>query len=103
MIFNREEILEVGLYDTAYKVASDFDLVLKLAQIGKVLRIPDILSEIEPGGISNSLINLVHTEKQAIRKNLFKRKYYYQFLGMLWTQMVRTKMRIRSLSKTFWF
>jgi glycosyltransferase involved in cell wall biosynthesis len=67
MLFRTATLIKLGGFDTSFKLASDFGLVLKLLQEYKGLRIDQVYASIEPGGRSDQGINLVHREKHKIR------------------------------------
>jgi glycosyltransferase involved in cell wall biosynthesis len=95
MIFNKQAVIESGGYGTFFSLASDFELVLKLAFYGGVLRVPTILTTIEPNGASHMNIQEVLREKQLIRQLYFKKNKIYILLGLLWTAAVKFKIIFR--------
>ena len=101
MVFNRKEILSLAGFSTAYKLSSDFDLVLKLLSKSKGKRIQEVISVIEPNGISSKYISVVLREKQNIRKSHFGEFSSNSLLGYFWTLAVRFKIGLRRLSSVF--
>jgi glycosyltransferase involved in cell wall biosynthesis len=99
MIFNRQAVIESGGYSTFFSLASDFELVLKLAFLGGVLRVPTILTTIEPNGASHINIQEVLREKQLIRQLHFRENKIHILLGLLWTAAVRFKITFRKCFK----
>jgi glycosyltransferase involved in cell wall biosynthesis len=75
-LFLRRSLYErFGLFDTRYRIAADYDLMLRvLSQLsGKVVYLPEVLVRMRMGGVSNrSLSNIVRKsweDYQALRTN----------------------------------
>lgn len=75
-LFLRRPLYErFGLFDTRYRIAADYDLMLRvLSQLsGKVVYLPEVLVRMRMGGVSNrSLSNIVRKsweDYQALRTN----------------------------------
>lgn len=96
MIFRTQFLKDVGGYDTAYSLASDFDLILKVIKETEARRVSEIYAEIEPGGRADQGIFLVHKEKHLIRKNHFGRVSIF-IASLIWTGLARTKIVLRGL------
>lgn len=96
MIFKLDEVKSVGRFSQHYKLASDFDLVLKLTKKNSGNRISDVVSIIDPNGISNTQILNVLNEKQKIRRDFFGRFSPGLFLGTIWTYLVLGKINLRN-------
>ncbi len=97
MIFSRDDIILVGGFSLDYKIASDFDLVMKILSKRKGRRISEIVSVIEPNGISSTQIRKVLTEKQEIRRKHFGKYSLSALLGEVWTLLVLSKINLRLL------
>ena len=69
-MFKTQALLDAGSFDLRYSLASDFDLVIRIMKKTKVVRVAEVLAEIEPGGSADLGIFLVHEEKHQIRKLL---------------------------------
>jgi len=95
MIFRLGEVKSVDRFSQKYKLASDFDLVLKLTKKNSGRRISDVISIIDPNGISNTQIKKVLTEKQKIRRDFFGRLSPNILLGFIWTHLVFGKIQLR--------
>jgi hypothetical protein len=95
MIFKLVEVKSVDGFSQQYKLASDFELVLKLTRKNLGRRISDVVSIIDPNGISNTQIRKVLNEKQKIRRDFFGRFSPNLLLGMIWTQLVLLKIKLR--------
>ena len=93
MIFKSETIRNVGAYDLKYRLAADYKTTLKIAEAGKVLRVSDVYSIVEPGGISDRNLDIVHIEKHKIRLEIFENpliKIYSKF----WLIAARLKINL---------
>ena len=101
MIFNKHEILSQGGFSPKYKISSDFDLVLKLVGTSRGKRIGEVISVIEPDGISSTQILEVLREKQQIRKSYFGTFSPNTLFGYFWTFAVRLKIESRKLGTKF--
>ena len=59
----RQALLDVGGFDTRYRIAADYDIYLKLVQAGaREALVDDVLSEFRLGGVSSS--SAVRTARQ---------------------------------------
>lgn len=94
MIFRTELLKQVGGFDPKYSLASDFDLALKIIELGGAVRVPQIVASIEPGGAADRGIFLVHEQKHQIRRSFFN-KVSLVILSMAWTTAARTKINFR--------
>lgn len=101
MIFSRSVLLERGGFSTKYRIASDFDLVLRMIKDTKGLRVRELISVIDPNGISNTDIRTVLKEKQEIRTHIFGNVSLERFEGIIWTFLVISKIRVRNLLSKF--
>ncbi len=97
MIFRKNELISLGGFSLRYQLASDFDLVLKLVSKKSGVRVSEIISIIDPNGISNTQIGKVLLEKQQIRRNQFGYYSLNSLLGKIWTHLVLSKIRMRVL------
>ena len=95
MLFRKNKIKELGLFDLSFTYASDYDLVLKMIAEVKGFRDNQMYSLIEPGGAADSNLYKVHQEKYLIRNKQL------EFLGAkilsyIWMQMACLKLSLRS-------
>jgi glycosyltransferase involved in cell wall biosynthesis len=97
MIYRREVLLKVGGYDCAFTLASDFHSALQISKFGKVFRTREVLSRIELGGVSQSLILQVLDEKQRARHSVFGKWGLLSRLGHFWTILVIIKLKLRGI------
>ena len=73
VMFRRNIALAIGGYDSSYKYAQDFDLILKIASIARVEIIPEVLCawryvETSQTYAPESLVVRAHDEYQLFRK-----------------------------------
>ena len=94
MIFRTESLLDVGNFDIRYKLASDFDLVIRIIKKAKVIRVSEVLAEIEPGGSADLGIFLVHEEKHQIRKRLLGGPVIY-ISSFIWKNLAKAKIAMK--------
>ncbi len=97
MMLRRSVVNSVGGFSLDYKIASDFDLVLKILNKLNGTRIREVVSVIEPNGISSLQIRKVLAEKQEIRRKHFGKYSWSALLGEVWTILVLSKIKLRSL------
>lgn len=86
MLFLTSKIKSLGYYDTNYKIAADFELVMRLCSMGAVRRTPSMLAIVEPGGGADQNIVFVHREKQVVRENLLESRFLV-LMGQIWTEI----------------
>jgi glycosyltransferase involved in cell wall biosynthesis len=97
MILSKNVVTSCGGFSLDYKIASDFELVLKMLSESRGLRIGEVVSVIEPNGISNTEIRKVLSEKQQIRRKHFGKYSLSALLGEVWTLLVLSKINLRLL------
>ena len=95
MLFATVAVKQAGGYNSQYRLAADFDLVLRILKSHQGVRFYQTLSKIEPGGISHRNVNKVHSEKHSIRIK------HLEFPGVsvashVWTGLVKLKMGLRN-------
>ena len=95
MLFNAATVRAVGNYDIKFKLASDFDLILKVIRESGGLRIPVLVTTIEPGGIADSNLGLVFHEKHQIRIKTFKYNLAINLASRVWTVLANFKLKTR--------
>ena len=98
MIFSKKDAISVGGFSLDYKIASDFDLVMKLVSKVNGTRIREVISVIEPDGISHTQIRKVLQEKQDIRRKNFGCYSLSALFGNVWTSLVLSKINLRFLT-----
>jgi putative colanic acid biosynthesis glycosyltransferase len=90
MIFKSDIIRELGGYVTDYKLANDFELILRVIQRAGATRVPMVFATVEPGGVSELGILLVLEEKNHIRSAFFQRMSI-SLLSLMWTYAAISK------------
>lgn len=96
MIFNKHEVLSLDGFKEGLNLAADFELVLKLVTKKKGVRITELVSIVNPYGISNLQIRKTLAQKQEIRVAHFGRFSINVLLGTLWTYLVVFKICSRN-------
>ena len=94
MLFRTSRIKDIGGYSPRYRLASDFDLVLKLITLGKVFKTDQLFARIESGGIADKNLNVVFQEKHQVRIDLI-RAPFIRPLSYIWTMLARLNLIIR--------
>ncbi|WP_165043903.1 glycosyltransferase [Dysgonomonas sp. ZJ709] len=72
LIIKKEVLLQVGYYDEEYYYASDYDLMCRIALIGKIINIPDILMRYR---LHEKQISFGQYTKQTFYANQIRLKY----------------------------
>jgi hypothetical protein len=67
MIFRKSAVLRDSCYDVTFKLASDYDLVIRLLNEKPGVKSGKVFSLIEPGGLTDQGLKLMHQEKHRIR------------------------------------
>ncbi len=96
MIFRTEILRDLGGFTSNFRLANDFELVLKVIERAGAIRVPDVFAKVEPGGVSDQGILLVHREKNQIRKLFFK-NFGINLLSLAWTLMASSKFIMRQI------
>jgi len=94
MIFRTEILRDLGGFTCNFRLANDFELVLKVIERAGAIRVPDVFAKVEPGGVSDQGILLVHREKNQIRKLFFK-SHGINLLSLTWALMASSKIIVR--------
>jgi glycosyltransferase involved in cell wall biosynthesis len=96
MIFRTEDLKLLRGFDTSYSLAADFDLVLKVIKRSRAKRVSEVYASIEPGGLADQGIFLVHQQKHEIRRNLLGGPFIF-LASVLWTVLARVKIMAREM------
>lgn len=97
MIFRTAVIREHKGYNPDFKFAADYDLILRLLRSSIVMRISQVISAIEPGGVSDINLGKVHREKLKIRNSILTSKFLktastaWYLLTILWLKIRKRK------------
>lgn len=84
MIFKTDIIRDLGGYVDEYKLANDFELILRVIDKAGAVRVPQVFATVEPGGVSELGILLVLKEKNQIRNAFFNSKWI-DLMSLIWT------------------
>jgi len=93
-VFKTNFIRELGLYSEDYNYAADFDLVLRALKSGPALGISNVLSIVEPGGVTDSNLTAMLNEKDLIRREVFS-NIFVSLASGLWTYLAKLKIIIK--------
>jgi glycosyltransferase involved in cell wall biosynthesis len=84
-------------FNSDFRLAADFDFILKLLKSAKALRVNKVLAEIDPNGESAIKIAEVLLEKQEIRRVHFQGDRTHLLLGELMGYSILFKGRCRRI------
>ena len=97
MIFRTAVIREYKGYNPSFKFAADYDLILRLLRTSTVMRISQVISAIEPCGVSDVNLSKVHREKLEIRNSILASRFLktastaWYLLIILWLNIRKRK------------
>jgi glycosyltransferase involved in cell wall biosynthesis len=91
MLLDLSKTSEMSYFNESYRLAADFDYYLRILEEVKCFRTSEILSVIQSNGISSTNIMSVITEKQKIRRELFRDSKFDIILGIIWSWLLRLK------------
>jgi len=95
MIFRKSAIEYFQGFDTSYRLAADYKLCLLLISKFGAKRILDVLALMEPNGASDRNLEIMHSEKASIRRDVFRSRPLIISFGWLWKFAARTKLAFR--------
>ena len=95
MIFSKDAVLSFGGYDDKYKLCADYKLVLQILSAEGGRRVNKVLAGVEPGGVSDRSLALVHAEKHSIRTSTLGYKIWVP--SLIWKLLILANIRIKSL------
>lgn len=91
MLFRKATLLSVNSYDTSFRIASDFNTILAISQIGSIKSTKAIYASIEGDGFSDAHLYEMYEEKFNIRKHYAKSSFILRFMNLLWTILASSK------------
>jgi len=94
MIFRTDVVREFNGYNPIFKFAADYDLILRLLKTSTVVRIAEVISAIEPGGVSDINLSKVHREKLEIRNSILTNSRH-KISSAAWYMLITLWLRIR--------
>ena len=97
MIFRNQAIGAAGGFNVKYSLAGDFDLVLRILESKKVVRVSPVYASIEPGGRADKGIFQVYKEKHKIRREVLGGLFVF-FASITWTCLACIKKVYRLLN-----
>ena len=98
MLFKSRVFEEIGNFDLKYRLASDFDFILKLMKIHDARTTDKLYAVFRPGGAADQNISQVHREKHLSRKANFQSRLIIP-ASILWTTAAWTKINIKKKLK----
>ena len=95
MVFRRNSVLKAGSFDVKFRLAADHKLCLEIIKDSGALKISEILAVMEPDGLSDNNLNIMHQEKAVIRSEIFAKNPITKALGWGWMNLARLKVGLR--------
>lgn len=96
MIFRRTSVQESGLFDTKFRLASDYDLCLKILKTYGAAKSTEIYALMEPNGRTDNSLVKMHREKLAIRSHFFSEAPWLRPLSLAWMYLALTKSSLKA-------
>jgi len=97
MVFRKDAVMQNYNFDTNFRLAADYKLCLKLIKNSGANKLSEILAIMEPNGLSDQNLHMMHLEKAAIRREIFAQKPIARVAGWGWMRAARTKAILRGL------
>ena len=98
MIFRTDSFDKVGIFNLKFRLASDFDFILKYMSSNSARTTDKIYSIFRPGGAADQNIEKVHREKHESRKENFP-SWAITPASSIWTYSARAKKSFRKIFK----
>jgi len=95
MVFKSTKVSELGGFDVKYRLASDFDLALRVIEFKNSYWSGTVLASIEPGGAADINLKKVFVEKHEIRGKLFESRVA-TMCSLVWSFMAISKGYLKS-------
>lgn len=96
ILYRTSSLKKSGGYSLSFYLASDFDVTLRMILEFGGLKTSKIYSIIESGGIADTNLLQVHSEKHQIRKKVFESPFV-AFLSFFWTVLAQLKFIVKHL------
>jgi putative colanic acid biosynthesis glycosyltransferase len=97
MIFRKDSLLNAGNFDTQFRIAADYKLCLEVIADAGARKLPEILAIMEPDGVSDKNLFVMHAEKAHIRRQIFTNNPMARAIGWCWMKAARVKIMLRHL------
>lgn len=97
MVFRKDAIIQSDNFDTNFRLAADYKLCLELIKKSGAKKLSEVLAVMEPNGLSDQNLRIMHLEKAAIRREVFAQNPVARVLGWGWMRAARSKAILRGL------
>jgi glycosyltransferase involved in cell wall biosynthesis len=84
MVFNTSLVKSLDGFDPQWRISADYDLCLKVINIGQAEWVPQVLSTVESGGITDQNLKFMHIEKHEIRRRNLKKNPLISMISLIW-------------------
>jgi glycosyltransferase involved in cell wall biosynthesis len=91
MIFRRTSIVDNQLFNTKYRLASDYELCLKIMNNVGASKSAAIYAQMEPNGRTDNSLRAMHIEKLNIRNAFFLKSPWIILLSWIWMYLAHSK------------
>ena len=98
MIFKADAFEKIGEFNLKFRLASDFDFILKYMKDNTARTTDKIYSIFRPGGAADQNIEQVHREKHISRKENFP-NWIISPASSIWTNSAKAKILLRKIFK----
>jgi putative colanic acid biosynthesis glycosyltransferase len=95
MIFRRTSVLESGLFNTKFRLASDYDMCLKILKTSGAAKSSDVYAQMEPNGRTDKSLVKMHQEKLVIRNEFFAKSPWLKPISLMWMHLALAKVRLK--------
>jgi len=96
MMFSSEAYMKIGKFDLRYRLASDFDFILRFMQSYKARTTGRVYAVFRPGGAADQRIFQVHKEKHLSRIANFQSPLIV-LASIIWSAAAQAKIRLRRI------
>ena len=96
MIFRRTSVLESGLFNAKFRLASDYDMCLKILKKSGAAKSSEIYAHMEPNGRTDNSLVKMHREKLTIRTEFFAKSPWIKPISLVWMYLALTKSRLKT-------
>jgi hypothetical protein len=98
MIFRKSAVLRDSCYDVTSRLASDYDLVIRLLNEKPGVKSGKVFSLVEPGGLTDQGLKLMHQEKHRIRMSNVGSNLISRLTSVTWMYLALSKIKLKKFA-----
>jgi glycosyltransferase involved in cell wall biosynthesis len=98
MIFRKSAVLRDSCYDVTFRLASDYDLVIRLLNEKPGVKSGKVFSLVEPGGLTDQGLKLMHQEKHRIRMSNVGSNLISRLTSVTWMYLALSKIKLKKFA-----